>query len=458
MKLEKILIHKMGVLENKEIELDGNFNFFIGKNERGKSTFVNSIKALIFGFDSIKNNPYSKGGSEIKIEGKFDEFSITRKLASKKVESYISDENLNVENIANYPVKYLNKNLMNLMFVTSEEMFFDNDNFNEKVEPILDRTFGNNYNSVSKILDNYSDDLKSLYTKSSISKRKINILKSEYDSLESTLSKYRLEEQDLNDDILKLEEIREKNFLIKQEIETKQKEIDEVINQNRNEVEKLIEQKDNFNNLKNKYYKGEHMPDYPMLDVIFAFLSTIIAGVLLKLFNLPIYVSVLWFLLFMGFTIFRYSFNVKAKFFLSPISVIKLKDMQKIIVDNQDRINELYSENEKLNEENNQFINNKYKKLNINSLEKSNLEHKINSFYNEANFSYLEDKKRKVKEDLDKAISRYKDLLIEKLLLEYSSKKAIEDTKHSLLRSAVDYFKKFTNNRYLDILIKDSIL
>lgn len=56
MKIEKIKINNFGKLNNKEIDLKDGINIIYGKNESGKSTLLNFIKAILYGISRNKKS------------------------------------------------------------------------------------------------------------------------------------------------------------------------------------------------------------------------------------------------------------------------------------------------------------------------------------------------------------------------------------------------------------------
>lgn len=70
MKIKSILINGFGKLSNKNIELKDNINIIYGKNEAGKSTLLNYIKAMFYGVARNKN------GKEISDFDKFTPWNI----------------------------------------------------------------------------------------------------------------------------------------------------------------------------------------------------------------------------------------------------------------------------------------------------------------------------------------------------------------------------------------------
>ncbi len=90
MKIKKLEIINFGGIKNKTFNFEENFNFIKEKNEFGKSTIIEVIRVIFYGFHKIKNYDYLPfDGSKIEIKGYFEDFSIERNHFGERTSSKI---------------------------------------------------------------------------------------------------------------------------------------------------------------------------------------------------------------------------------------------------------------------------------------------------------------------------------------------------------------------------------
>ncbi len=77
MKIKRLKIHTFGGIKDKDITFEDGFNYVAHKNEFGKSSIIEAIKAGIYGFSPVKNYPY------LPLTGEKIDFEFTLDLAAE---------------------------------------------------------------------------------------------------------------------------------------------------------------------------------------------------------------------------------------------------------------------------------------------------------------------------------------------------------------------------------------
>ncbi|BEP28559.1 AAA family ATPase [Helicovermis profundi] len=160
--LKEIELNRYGKYKDKKFKFKNGLNFIVGNNEEGKTTLINAIKDLLFGFNSprLKNNKYSPwNGKSVEIGGKFivdgSEINLKREISNSLKSYFKQGESITKLSNKVFPYyDYLSKETYSYIYaITQDEMnLLTSKSWNSIMESLIENYGVENFNTPSEAI------------------------------------------------------------------------------------------------------------------------------------------------------------------------------------------------------------------------------------------------------------------------------------------------------------------
>lgn len=199
--LKEIELNRYGKYKDKKFKFKNGLNFIVGNNEEGKTTLINAIKDLLFGFNSprLKNNKYSPwNGKSVEIGGKFivdgSEINLKREISNSLKSYFKQGESITKLSNKVFPYyDYLSKETYSYIYaITQDEMnLLTSKSWNSIMESLIENYGVENFNTPSEAIAILQKEKNEILRDSKRGNYKIKEIDNKISKLRNELFKFR---------------------------------------------------------------------------------------------------------------------------------------------------------------------------------------------------------------------------------------------------------------------------